>query len=115
LARRRRKRIKQVRRVRRPSRYFQCPRCGAMTLTIDFKKLDSADHKLAIARCGTCHLYCELEVPAVYDRVDVYNRISDLAYEGRLEECSKPYQEPEGEEAEEPTEGEGEEGPEEGQ
>jgi len=83
LARRRRKRIKQVRRVRRPSRYFQCPRCGAMTLTIDFKKLNSADHKLAIARCGTCHLYCELEVPAVYDRIDVYNRISDLAYEGR--------------------------------
>ncbi|MGC9071783.1 MAG: hypothetical protein ACP5HK_03690 [Acidilobus sp.] len=107
MARRRRKRIKQVKRVRRPSRYFQCPRCGATTLTIEFKKLDTADRKLAIARCGTCHLYCELEVPTVFDRIDVYNRVSDLAYENRLDECSKPH-----EELAEGFEGEQEEGPE---
>ncbi len=111
MARRRRKRIKQVKRVRRPARYFQCPRCGAMTLTIEFKKLDSADRKLAIARCGTCHLYCELEVPSAFDRIDVYNRISDLAYENRLDECSKPHEElPEGGEEEGYGEGPEEEG-----
>lgn len=105
MARRRRKRIKQVRKVRKPSNYFQCPRCGAMTLTISFKKLDSPNEKLAIAKCGTCHLYCELKVPTTLDKVDVYNMISDLAYENRLDECSRPYSE-EGEEGEE----EGEEG-----
>jgi transcription elongation factor Elf1 len=99
VARRRKRRIKQVKRVRKPSRYFQCPRCGAMTLTVDFKKLDSADEKLAIARCGTCHLYCELRVPITLDKVDVYNKISDLAYENRLDECSRPASE-EGSESE---------------
>lgn len=75
-----------------------------MTLTIDFKKLDTADKKLAIARCGTCHLYCELEVPSMFDRIDVYNRISDLAYENRLDECAKPHEEGVEEGEEEPEE-----------
>lgn len=87
MARRRRKRIKHVKKVLKPSRYFQCPRCGAMTLTIDFRKLDSADEKLAEAKCGTCGLHCYLKVPAVLDRVDVYNKIVDLVYEDRLSEC----------------------------
>ncbi len=106
MARRRKKRIKQVRKARKPLPYFQCPRCGAMTLTIQFKKLDSADEKLAIAKCGTCKLYCELKVPATLDKVDVYNKISDLAYENKLDECMKPYTE----ETEEGAEEEGEEG-----
>ncbi len=87
---RRRKRRKKVRKkVRLPSRYFQCPVCGSMTLTIDFKKTDKPGKKLAIAKCGTCGLYCEFEVPEVMERIDVYNMISDLAYEGRLDECRK--------------------------
>lgn len=99
MARRRRKRFKVVKRVQRPSRYFQCPRCGAMTLTVDFKKINESE-KLAIVRCGTCKLYCEFRVPAVLDRVDVYNKVVDLAYDGRLDECSKP-----SEEAERPASG----------
>ena len=115
MARRRRKRFKIVKRVRRPSRYFQCPRCGAMTLTVDFKKINESE-KLAIVRCGTCKLYCEFRVPAVLDRVDVYNKVVDLAYDGKLDECSKPSEGAEaegaggesgGEPPEEPAEEEG--------
>ncbi len=53
------------------------------------------------------HLYCELRVPITLDKVDVYNKISDLAYENRLDECSRPA-------SEEGSEG-GEEGSEEGE
>ena len=105
VARRRRKRFKVVKRVQRPSRYFQCPRCGAMTLTVDFKKINESE-KLAIVRCGTCKLYCEFRVPAVLDRVDVYNKVVDLAYDGRLDECSKPSEGAEAEGAERPVSGE---------
>ncbi|MCE4607766.1 MAG: hypothetical protein F7B61_02245 [Caldisphaeraceae archaeon] len=90
LARRRRRKSIKPKRPRQPSRYFQCPRCSALTLTIEFKKIKgNGDKKLAIAKCGNCHLYCEMEVPNIYDRVDVYNKIIDLDYEGRLSECEK--------------------------
>ncbi len=59
-----------------------------MTLTIDFTKSERFGFKLAVVRCGTCGLYCEREVPDAMERVDVYNIIADMAYEGRLEdEC----------------------------
>ncbi len=92
MGRRRKRRKRIVKRVKMPSRYFQCPRCGAMTLTVDFvKELDGRrprpGHKLAVAKCGTCGLYCVLEVPEILDRVDVYNKIVDLVYEDRIDEC----------------------------
>ncbi len=88
MGKRRKKRIKRQRRVLKPTRYFQCPRCNSMTLTIDFKKSERYGFKRAIIRCGTCGLYCEREVPEAVERVDVYNTVVDLAYEGRLEdEC----------------------------
>ncbi|MEB3844760.1 MAG: hypothetical protein LRS48_03660 [Desulfurococcales archaeon] len=93
---RRRKRRKKTRKVvRLPSRNFQCPVCGEPTLTIDFKKLRPGV-KLAVAKCGNCGLYCEFEVPENTERIDIYNRIVDLAYENRLDEC-KPKQVEEGE------------------
>jgi transcription elongation factor Elf1 len=94
---RRRKRRKTTRpkKVRLPARYFQCPVCGSMTLTIDFKKTNNPMTKLAIAKCGTCGLYCEIPVNATLDRIDVYNIISDLAYENRLDECRKKEEKPE--------------------
>ena len=87
MGRRRKRRKKIVKKRTLPPRYFQCPRCGSMTLTVDFKKTGKPRTKLAIVRCGNCGLYCELEVPDILDRVDVYNKIVDMVYEDRLEEC----------------------------
>lgn len=87
MGRRRKRRKKIVKRRTLPPRYFQCPRCGSMTLTVDFKKTNRLRVKKAIVRCGTCGLHCEFEVPDILDRVDVYNKVVDLAYEDRLEEC----------------------------
>lgn len=88
MGRRRRKKVRRVRRTRRVTslRYFECPVCGQPTLTIDFKKADKPGYKLAIVKCGSCHLHLEMEVPELLDRVDVYNRVVDLAYEGKLDE-----------------------------
>ena len=100
MGRRRRKRVKKVRRVLKPTRYFQCPHCGSFTLTVDLRKSENRGMKMALVRCGTCGLYCELEVPEAVERIDVYNTVSDAIYDGRLEEvCVKR-----GEEVEEGTE-----------
>lgn len=100
MGRRRKKRKKQIRKgLKLPSRYFQCPVCGSLTLTIDFRKdKENPMYKIAVARCGSCGLYCEIRVPKNLERIDVYNMISDLALEGRLDEC-RPTEEPTIEEA----------------
>ncbi|MEB2836139.1 MAG: hypothetical protein GSR80_000157 [Desulfurococcales archaeon] len=90
MGRRRRKKIKRVRRTRKLTsiRYFECPICGQPTLTIDFEKLkDKPGFKKAIVKCGSCGLYLELEVPELYERIDVYNKVVDMAYEGKLGEA----------------------------
>jgi len=94
LGRRRKRRKRMVKRVKPPSRYFVCPRCGSLTLTIDFKKeVDGVrarpGTKIAVAKCGTCGLYCVMEVPEIMERVDVYNKIADIVYEDRLDECQQ--------------------------
>ena len=81
---RRKKRVKLKRKVIRPGKYFQCPRCGSLTLTVSFEKI-SEEEKIGIAMCGTCGLYCEVKVPMRAERIDVYNAVSDMAYEGSLE------------------------------
>lgn len=86
--RRRRKIRRKQRRIIKPGRYFQCPMCGSLTLTVDIKtvKVDGSKERLAIVKCGSCKLYCERTVSDIMERVDVYNMISDLVYEGRYEE-----------------------------
>ncbi|MEM1927502.1 MAG: hypothetical protein QXS85_02015 [Acidilobaceae archaeon] len=85
--RRKIKRQKQVARVLR-TRYFTCPSCNEYTLTIDIARSKDGS-RLAVVKCGTCGLYCELPVSEIEETVDVYNKLSDWAYEGRLEEaCS---------------------------
>ncbi|MCE4612599.1 MAG: hypothetical protein F7C07_02055 [Desulfurococcales archaeon] len=86
MGRRRRKKVKKVRRVAKTTRYFQCPRCGSFTLTVDLKKSENRGMRMALVRCGTCGLYCTFEVPEVLERIDVYNKISDAAYDGSLGE-----------------------------
>lgn len=104
MGRRRKRRKKIVKRRTLPPRYFECPRCGSKTLTIDFKKSGKLRTKIAVVRCGTCGLHCEFEVPEILDRVDVYNKVVDLVYEGRLEECMQAGEEGVGGEEEAPGE-----------
>ncbi len=86
--RKRRKKLSVVRRVKRPARYFNCPVCHEPTLTIDFKKSDDKPAtKIAIVRCGSCGLNLTMEVPEVYERVDVYGIVVDKAHSGELEEA----------------------------
>ncbi|MEN2999325.1 MAG: hypothetical protein ABDH61_01955 [Acidilobaceae archaeon] len=84
LGRRRKKRVKLKRKVIKPGRYFQCPRCSSFTLTVSFRKL-SENEKIGIVTCGTCGLYCEVKVPARAERIDVFNAVSDMVYEGSLD------------------------------
>jgi len=78
---RRRKKRRKVVRVRKtiPS-IFQCPHCGAQALTISINRVKGK----AIARCGHCGFYAELDVPPIYQAVDVYGLIVDLYNSGRL-------------------------------
>lgn len=85
--RKRRKKIGVVRRVKRPARYFICPVCHQPTLTIDFRKSENPGTKLAVVRCGSCGLHLELEVPEVYERVDVYGLVVDKVSSGEIEEA----------------------------
>ena len=96
MARRKRRKVIKPKPLSMP-KVYQCPRCGAETLSIQFKKLKGDPfNKLAIVKCGTCKLYLELTVPQVYTEIDVYGKVIDLANEGRLEEMmSEPTREPE--------------------
>ena len=88
MGRRRKRRKKKVKKgLKLPPRYFQCPVCGSLTLTIDFKKSSEPGYKIAVARCGTCGLHCVMRVRSNLERIDVYNTIVDMAYENRLDEC----------------------------
>ena len=88
MGRRRKRRKKKIRRgPRLPAKFFQCPVCGNITLTIDFKKSDDPQWKIAEAKCGSCGLHCVFRVRSNVDRVDVYGMLVDLVYENRLDEC----------------------------
>ncbi|MCX8195896.1 MAG: hypothetical protein N3F67_02305 [Acidilobaceae archaeon] len=65
-------------------KYFYCPRCGSLTMTVSFEKISETE-KIGRATCGTCGLYCEVKVPMRAEKVDVYNMVADMAYEGGLE------------------------------
>ncbi|MEB3825615.1 MAG: hypothetical protein LRS47_02990 [Desulfurococcales archaeon] len=86
MGRRKRRKVIKPKPLSMP-KVYQCPRCGAETLSISFKKLKGEPFtKLAIIKCGTCKLYLEMKVPEVFTEIDVYGKIVDLANEGRLEE-----------------------------
>ncbi|MCE4624820.1 MAG: hypothetical protein F7C35_03020 [Desulfurococcales archaeon] len=88
MGRRRKRRKKIIRKgPRLPAKFFQCPVCGNITLTIDFKKSDDPQWKIAEAKCGSCGLHCVFRVRPNVDRVDVYSMLVDMVYENRLDEC----------------------------
>lgn len=91
MGKRRRKKLgrKQVRSVPQIyKRYFTCPRCGKLSLSISLTQAKDDEgrvkrgYKHAVARCGSCHLRCEIEVVEGLEKIDVYNMISDAYYEG---------------------------------
>ena len=84
MGRRRKKYKRPVRKPRRIPSFFQCPNCGRRTLQIKFEKMDQMGFKLAIIRCGSCGLYAEMQVPELYQQVDVYAKFLDLYEEGQI-------------------------------
>ncbi len=85
MGRRRKKYKRVIRRVRRIPTVFQCPHCGSRSLTIDFKKSEEPGRKLAVVRCGNCRLKTLLEVPEIYETVDVYAKFLDAFTQGTIE------------------------------
>ncbi|WFO75743.1 hypothetical protein J4526_02430 [Desulfurococcaceae archaeon MEX13E-LK6-19] len=99
MGRRRKKYKRVIRRVRRIPTVFQCPHCGSRSLTIDFKKSEESGKKLAVIRCGNCRLKTLLEVPEIYETVDVYAKFLDAFTQGTIEiEFEEGVEETEGEE-----------------
>jgi len=97
---RRRKKRKLI--ARRPKKtipnIFQCPNCGKTSILIELSKPENGV-KHAVVKCGYCGLYAELDVPELFQNVDVYAKFLDGFYSGTLEYkfISKSKEEAEGE------------------
>ncbi len=85
MGRRRKKYKKVVKRIKRIPDIFQCPHCSMRTLTIRFEKMEIPGYKLARIMCGSCGLYAEMQVPDIYENVDVYAKFIDGYESGELE------------------------------
>ncbi len=86
MGRRRKKYKRVVRKTRRIPSVFHCPNCGSRSMTVEFKKTnDIPGMKKAIIRCGSCGLYTDMNVPELFEAVDVYNRFVDAFNEGTIE------------------------------
>jgi len=98
---RRRKRYKRVvKKLKKIPDIYQCPHCSMKTLVIKFAKSKIPDYKIARIMCGSCGLYSELQVPNLYEAVDVYAKFIDLYDKGEVEiEFTKVVEEAGGTEA----------------
>ena len=91
MGRRSRKRYKRpVRTVRRLPTIFQCPACGLPTLTIDIKEEKSEEGSVRIGYVKCLNPKCGLRsrlinIPKIYENVDVYAKFLDLYTEGKVE------------------------------
>ncbi|MET1160765.1 MAG: hypothetical protein ABWW65_07385 [Thermoprotei archaeon] len=84
MGRRRKKYKRVIKRIKKIPDIFQCPHCSTRTLSVKFQKIDVPGQKLAIITCGTCGLYAELQVPELYENVDVYAKFIDLYESGQI-------------------------------
>lgn len=84
MGRRRKKYKKVVKRISKIPDVFQCPHCSNRTLTIKFNKTTSFDVKEAVITCGSCGLYSTMEVPSIYEAVDVYAKFLDKYVNGTI-------------------------------
>ncbi len=85
MGRRRKKYKRIVRRVKRIPDVFQCPHCSSRTMVIKFAKTEIPGYKLAKITCGTCGLYYEMQVPELYEAVDVYAEFLDGYENGEIQ------------------------------
>jgi len=81
MGKRRKKYKKVIRRVRKIPSIFQCPHCGKISLTVEINK----DRTRAVVQCGSCGLQSELEIPSIFQPVDVYGKFVDLYHSGKAE------------------------------
>ncbi|MEM0379764.1 MAG: hypothetical protein QXX35_01610 [Desulfurococcaceae archaeon] len=84
MGRRRKKYKKIIRRLPKIPDIFQCPHCSNRTLTIRFDKTNDINVKKAVITCGSCGLYSTMEVPSLYEEVDVYARFIDYFINGSI-------------------------------
>ncbi len=85
MGRRRKKYKKVVKRMKKIPDIFQCPHCSMRTLTIKFSKSPIPGYKIAKITCGSCGLYAEMQVPELYEAVDVYAKFIDKFESGEIE------------------------------
>ena len=66
---------------------YECPHCGARTLSITINKRERNEQGLvkAVIKCGSCGLYAEMWVPEIFQPVDVYSKFLDGFLEGKIE------------------------------
>lgn len=85
MGRRRKKRRLIARRPKKtiPS-VFQCPNCGKIAITVELNKPTTGGVKHAVVKCGNCGLYTEMNVPEIFQNVDVYGIFLDRFYSGTL-------------------------------
>ena len=90
MGRRRRKKYRKpqlLRPVRTLPTIFECPHCGARSMSVEIRKKERNEAGLlkAIIRCGSCGLYSEMWVPEIFHPVDVYSKFLDAYIEGKAE------------------------------
>ncbi|MEM1627942.1 MAG: hypothetical protein QXP02_00135 [Desulfurococcaceae archaeon] len=84
MGRRRKKRRVVLKRTVKIPRIFQCPNCTALSLSILIKR-HGDNTSSAIVSCGNCGLYDNedfLNIPSVYQAVDIYAKFIDLFEKG---------------------------------
>jgi len=84
MGRRRKKYKRVVKKVPRIPSIFQCPHCSSRSLSVKFEKSEIPGYKLAIITCGNCKLYYEMQVPELYEGVDVYAKFLDQYESGEI-------------------------------
>jgi transcription elongation factor Elf1 len=91
VGRRRKKNKRAVKRIKKIPDIFQCPHCSQKSLVIKFEKSGIPGYKIAKIMCGSCGLYYEMQVPELYEPVDVYAEFLDKYENGEIKpEFRKP-------------------------
>ena len=86
LGRRRKSRKKIIKTMAKIPDVFECPRCAAKALVITIKKSRDENTASATVSCGSCGLVDDedfIDIPVIYQPVDVYSKFIDLYSEGR--------------------------------
>ena len=80
MGRRRKGRKVEKRVIPRLPKVFECPNCGYKSLYIEIKRKEN----IANISCGSCGITATLNVPPIYEPVDVYGDFVDKFYKGEI-------------------------------